>query len=161
MTTTTVTAPIALARKARHRKPSQRRNILRGLGVTVAAAAVVTGTAAAGSASAAGAAFYGLTASQVQSALPHGCHTPDGTMAYGDAGTWAGKTYVCAEDGTLIREAAWDHRTHLCHVQGGCTYVPADVRRDLGIRDEPAVMRIGDTTYVWVLTGQGLRTYES
>lgn len=159
---TTTTQPIALARKARHRKPSRRRNILRGLGVTVVAAAAVTGTAAASSASTAAPAFYGLTATQAQSALPHGCQTPDGgTMAYGDAGTWAGRTYVCAENGTLIREAAWDHRTHLCHVQGGCTYVPADVRRDLGIGDEPAVMRIGDTTYVWVLTGQGLRTYES
>ena len=128
---TSITPPVRLARRARHRKPNRRRNVITtGLGALALVAAAVTVTAAAGQPSQPP--FAGIPAQTVLGPVEHvtqaaqvkPCKTEDSTGCY-----WNAATQGNGRGRSFYAPPAWvDMRP-----------VPASVRRELGITG-PAVM---------------------
>jgi hypothetical protein len=95
MTSTSITPPVRLARRARHRKPNRRRGVIRAaLGSFVIVAAVLaslTGAAAAHR----GPAFYGITPGQLSQAAT-ALETPGVMLTADVTGTYAQDGAACS-----------------------------------------------------------------
>lgn len=145
MTITTVTAPIALARRARHRKPSQRRNILKGVFGGLASVAAIGGTMAFASAQPGAQPFYGLTATQAATVSHiHACPAGDSRDCY-------------------MPRMPWHTVVHACHVRRDCAPVGTEIARELGIvgRSAVLVMPARADGYVLAQDGTGTDVYGS